>query len=523
MTNIQPIRLLFILLYLLTGITVPAFSQTYHYLPDSTFDVNGLKSFIYFNNIDRSFGCALQADEKLVMAGLSKNPGTGSFELCITRLLTDGNFDTTFNADGNSFISMGNQSSIGGMTPKVKIAPDGKIVVVNSGRAAGGASQDMMICRLDTNGYLDNSFNGTGVVFIDMLGNDTQPDQANALDIDANGNIYAAGVTRTGATPLDNDFAVVKINANGQLDPSFDTDGKKLFNPTGTAEFGRSIKIQTDGKIVLGGNAGSNMYLMRFDSTGALDLTFNSTGTLNIVFQLASVMGDMDLDNFGRIVIAGQLNTSNSNVATARILGNGTLDANYGFNGKYVFNIGGAASAITSLHIQSDNKILLGGYNTDTVQAKNFMLTRVDTTGNLDLGFNGTGFVSQYVIGGNVDEEGNGLAVLNDGRIMMTGTIVFSSAVNEDVGVFRVKPVLVTGISESTKDVSIRPFPNPFNQQLFISSKKEALAQLSDLMGKVLMTLELKAGINHVDTRELPSGMYLIHVKGEAGLRIIKN
>ena len=85
----------------------------------------------------------------------------------------------------------------------------------------------MMICRLDTNGYLDTSFNSTGVVFIDMLGSNTQPDQANALDIDAAANIYAAGVTRTGASPLDNDFAVVKLNVNGQLDPSFDTDGKK--------------------------------------------------------------------------------------------------------------------------------------------------------------------------------------------------------------------------------------------------------------------------------------------------------
>lgn len=522
MKNIRFSRLIVFLVVLL-AIPHITFAQTYNYVPDSTFDNNGLKSFIYFNNIDRSYGCALQADEKLIMTGLSKNPNTGSFELCVTRLKTDGSFDTTFNADGNCFISMGNQQSIGGMTPKVKIAPDGKIVIVNSGRSVGGASQDMMICRLDTSGYPDPGFNGTGVIFIDMLGTNTQPDQANAVDIDANGNIYVAGVTRTGATPLDNDFAVVKLNNNGQLDSSFDTDGKKLFNPTNTAEFGRSIKIQNDGKIVLGGNAGANMYLLRFDSTGTLDPTFNTTGTVNIVFQLSSDMGDMDIDNLGRIVVAGKLNTSSSNIATARYLSTGAFDPGFGFNGKYTFNIGGSASSITSMHIQSDNKILLGGFNEDTAQANNFIITRVDTGGTLDLSFNTSGFVSQAVIAGNVNEEGNGMAVMNDGRIMMTGTIVFSAAINEDVGVLRVKPVLVTGIDPQNFTTSIRPYPNPFNEVLMVASRLESIAEIRDVTGRLVLRFQLVPGINKIDTGLLPSGIYLIHAEGEKGLKVVKN
>ncbi|MBK9637110.1 MAG: hypothetical protein IPO63_04575 [Bacteroidetes bacterium] len=49
-------------------------AQTYNYIPDSTFDGNGLLSFIFFNNVDRMYGCDLQPDQKLVMAGLGKNP-----------------------------------------------------------------------------------------------------------------------------------------------------------------------------------------------------------------------------------------------------------------------------------------------------------------------------------------------------------------------------------------------------------------------------------------------------------------
>ena len=522
MNNIQHTKIIFTLALLL-GISVAATAQTYNYVPDSTFDGNGLKSFIYFNNIDRAYGCALQADEKLVLAGLSKNPQTGSFELCVTRLKVNGQFDSTFHNNGTCFISMGQTQSVGGMTPKLKIAADGKIVVVNSGRSATGTSQDMMICRLDTSGFLDPTFNGTGVLFIDMLGTGTQPDMLNAFDFDAAGNIYAAGVTRTGATPLDNDFAVVKVNTLCVLDTTFDNDGKKLFNPTGTAEYGRGIKVQADGKIVVGGVAGSNMYLLRFDSTGTLDNTFNTTGTVSIVFQLASDVGAMDIDSLGRIIIAGQLVTSNSNIAIARYRSNGTFDPNFGFNGKYVFNVGGLANVITDMHIQSDLKILLGGYADNATTGTDYLITRVDTSGTIDITFNTLGFVAQAVIGGNVDDQGNGMAVMNDGRIMMTGTTVFSSAVNEDLGIMRVKPVLATGIHENPASQQIAVYPNPFENELRITSKVNCTATLLDLSGRVVERFELTAGFNLIETSILPAGIYFIQLSTGGGVKLIKN
>lgn len=502
--------------------TIPASSQTYNYIPDSTFDGNGLKSFIYFNNIDRAYGCALQADDKLVMTGLSKNPVTGYFELCVTRLNVDGSFDSTFNNDGNCFINMGDQMSIGGMTPKVKIAPDGKIVVVNSGSAPSTGNEDMMICRLDTNGFLDNSFNNSGVLFVDMTGSGTQPDKANAVDIDANGNIWAAGATRVGSTPVDNDFAVVKITPSGQLDPSFDNDGKKFFNPSGIADFALGIKVQNDGKIVVAGDAGANMAVIRFDSTGTPDNTFNTTGTSNIAFQLSSDMGAMDIDDQGRIIVAGQLVTSSSSVAVARLLPSGTLDAAFGFNGKYTFNIG-AASYITDIHIQADQKILLGGYSEDSTGTTDYMATRIESGGVIDLTFNGNGFVRQPVISGAVNEEGNGMAVMDDGRIMMTGTTVFSSAINEDIGIIRLMPVLATGLSEVVSKSSLSTFPNPFGDRLNITSASySGEVRLTDLSGRECSHFSIVPGYNTIDTRELPSGIYILHTSNGEAFRLIR-
>ena len=192
------------------------------YAPDSSFNGNGIATITFYNNIDRGFGCAIQPDQKMVMVGLSKNPATNFFELCVARLILNTTFDTTFSSDGKSYVSMGNQGAIGGQTPKLKFDSDGKIVIVNSGSPNNGTSQDIMVCRLDTNGVLDATFNGTGVLFVDMTGAGTQPDLANDFDFDAQGNIYIVGATRTGGSPLDNDFAVIKVSPTGQLVSTFD-------------------------------------------------------------------------------------------------------------------------------------------------------------------------------------------------------------------------------------------------------------------------------------------------------------
>lgn len=524
LTHANPMKKhLFLLAFtLLSGLKFTN-AQTYLYQPDSTFNGDGFKDFIYFNNIDRLFGCALQPDEKLITAGFSKNPNNGRFELAVTRYLVNADFDTSFGtANGTIFIPLGQLNAIGGQTPKVQVAPDGKIVVVASSISSAG-NNDVFVCRLDTTGAPDPTFNTTGTISFDMTGTNTFPDAANALDIDANGNVWVAGVTRNGGTPLDNDFAVAKIKSDGTLDPSFDTDGKKLFNLTSTAEFAKSIKVDATGKIVVGGTAGTNMLVLRMDTTGTLDPTFNTTGFTTIQFSINSDMGDMDIDYNNRIVVAGKLITSNSNLCFARLTNTGILDNAFGFLGKYTLNIGNAASVISSIHIQPDNKIIAGGYTNDSIQRNNFLATRITATGSLDLTFNGGGVVQSAIVQGAVDELGNGMAVMNDGRIIITGTITYSSAVNEDCGMLRWVPVLQVGLDDiSEQDIRFRAFPNPFTNTLRINSQESGIAELTDIHGKTVKSIPITAGINEISTDELPAGMYLLRVNGSAGLKLIR-
>lgn len=482
-------------------------------IPDSTFNSTGIKSFNFYNNIDRGFACVVQADEKIVMVGLSKYPVSGSFQLCFIRLKTDGTPDSSFSLDGIAYVSMGNQGSIGGQTPVLKIASDGKIVAANTGRDIGGQSQDIMVCKLDTNGLLDPTFNGNGVLFVDMMGTNTQPDEANAMDMDSLGNIYVTGATRTGGSPLDNDFAVIKVTSSGQLDQTFDLDGKKLYDPSGLAEFGTGIKVQPDGKIVFGGSAGGNAMVLRVDSSGVLDPSFNATGYNTFNFSNTSSIYGLDLTNDGKIVAAGVSSGSNDDIGVARFLNNGSLDSAFGSFGKTVFPISALDEGVTSMLLTPDNKMLIGGFGDHAATGIDFLAVMVDTTGHLDSSFNSIGYVSINTVAGNIDDQANGITRMNDGRIIMAGTIIYGSAINEDVVMVRLKvgPAISTGFNEIEEEIGFSFYPNPTGNKLQFNATEPMNLYIVDLEGQLIKYFHVLNGSSFLDVTDLSNGIYLIY------------
>ena len=493
------------------------------YVLDSTFNLTGKKTYNFYNNIDRSYGSLVLADEKIVIVGLSKNNTSGSFELCFARFRINGVIDSTFGTNGVTKVSMGNQGSIGGQTPVVKQDAQGRFVAINTGRSATGSSQDLMVCRLDSTGHIDTSFHTTGVLFVDMTGAGSQPDEANAFTFDASGNIYLTGATRTAGSPLDNDFAIVKVNSSGQLDPSFDTDGKKLYNPTATAEFGTGIAVQPDGKIVFGGTAGGKMFVARIDSTGAYDPTFNTVG-----YRVLSTIGSssdmycLTLDSLNRIILGGT--SAATSAAIVRILPNGALDSSFNLIGSKIYMVAGLTTTVTGMALAPSGKIVFGGAILNSSTGLNFYAARLDSTGAVDLTFNTTGYVQVPVATGNVADEANNMLLLPDGRIFINGTAVVSSAVNEDIEMILLKPVTVISGLSPTEESSIRTiYPNPANDFIIVSCKKEVTIELMNIEGKILLQQQITAGATNINIRSLSKGVYFVKEKGQShAIKVIK-
>ena len=108
------------------------------------------------------------------------------------------------------------------------------------------------------------------------------------------------------------------IAQSGSLDPSFDTDGI-VTTPIGSSDaFGRSIAIQSDGKIVVAGysdNGTQDVFaITRYNTNGSLDSTFNTDGIVNTAIGTSGNRAHaLAIQNDGKIVAAGYASSSRFN------------------------------------------------------------------------------------------------------------------------------------------------------------------------------------------------------------------
>src|SRR5205085_1867015 len=93
---------------------------------------------------------------------------------------------------------------------------------------------------------------------------------------------------KRGGESGENDFALARYTAEGNLDPSFGSSGKVLTDfaccPGGNSSV-EAIRIQSDGKIVAAGGGFGDFALARYSDNGKLDPSFGSGGKLLTHFR----------------------------------------------------------------------------------------------------------------------------------------------------------------------------------------------------------------------------------------------
>ena len=83
-------------------------------------------------------------------------------------------------------------------------------------------------------------------------------------------------------------MAVARYEPDGQLDPTFGTDGITTATPWSAA----SIGVEPDGRIVVAGSADSGLAIMRLRPNGALDASFGSNGIVTMVPEASAGLGN---------------------------------------------------------------------------------------------------------------------------------------------------------------------------------------------------------------------------------------
>ena len=94
-------------------------------------------------------------------------------------------------------------------------------------------------------------------------------DSGYSLTVQADGKILVAGTSG-------GDFAVARFNSDGSLDTSFSGAGRVTTEFGSANDSAYSIKVQTDGKILVVGYSGSNFALARYNTDGSLDTSRNA-------------------------------------------------------------------------------------------------------------------------------------------------------------------------------------------------------------------------------------------------------
>ncbi len=283
----------------------------------------------------------------------------------------------------------------------VALQANGQIIIAGTfsvlGQTPGGG-----IARLNADGSLDSTFNvgagGNGVCEVE------------SVTVLANGQLLVGG-----SFTMFNGYntgSLVRLNADGSVDTTFNPDGAGITSDSVTAV--SAIVVQPDGRILVGGsfggyNGASAGNIVRLHADGTLDTSFN-TGTGATDDLGSKCIEAVALQPDGQILIGGSFTVFNgaSVPHVVRLHADGSLDLTYDPVGEVTI---ADASAI---FLQPNGAALVGGHvNTSGGQLGNpgNGLARINPNGTLDTSFNSEGNALDVIA----------LAPQSDGRVLCAG------------------------------------------------------------------------------------------------------
>ncbi|TAN70570.1 MAG: hypothetical protein EPN17_04815 [Methylobacter sp.] len=227
------------------------------------------------------------------------------------------------------------------------------VSVLGSGKilAFGASNGYFAFTRYNADGSLDTSFYDDGK----WVDGQTPTVTVNSVIGLSDGKFLSAG------TDGNNDLLLMRFNDDASLDTSFDDDGK-VTTDLGGIETATSVTVQNDGKILLAGTSDGNFALVRYNADGSLDNSFNASGKVNhapsgeVFINGNAVKGQTltasntlaDADGLGAISYQWRANGVNIGQGDSYTLTNNDIGKTITATAKYTDSSGTAESVISA-------------------------------------------------------------------------------------------------------------------------------------------------------------------------------
>ncbi len=424
----------------------------------------------------------------------------------------------------------------------IAVQDDGKILIGGPFSEYNGTTING-IARLNPDGSLDNSFNpGDGIAGI-VTG---QQYHVYDIAIQDDGKIILVG----GFYYFDNvdRKRIVRLNTDGSIDLTFDPGDGADGNI-------RTIDLQDDGKMVIGGNL---TYYNGFPNAAPFIARINSDGTQDNSFDPGtganSAIQDLAIQDDGKIVIVGDFSEFNGTPygRVARLNNDGTVDGSFDSGS----GTGGIFPSVRSVNIQTDGKIVISGYFGSYDGNNIGQIARIESDGAFDASFdpgtpagnaihkveilpsddfivvgsfysydgtsrnsiariNSDGSLdTQFDPGNACNNTGEALAVQSDGKVLIGGNFTQYDGTARNY-IARVHNEATSGLQDLQSSI-LDVYPNPSNGIFYLPDENEYT--LLNNAGKTI----LEGEGSYLDLRTVSSGIYFLQLPNGQKIKLIK-
>lgn len=323
---------------------------------DTTFGTNGVftKNLAAGTNGEVARAIGLQSTGKIVVAATVEHVGATDArdrDVAVMRLEADGTLDTTFGTNGVTILDLSPGQLVGtsylaDSVWHLVVQQDDKIVLSCGQVRPGGTDTDFAMVRLLGNGTIDASFGTGGKVLVDVNNASASP---RSLTLLADGSLIGAGYMNVAANVIAP--VLYKVTSAGVLDTTFASGGVYSTPVLAAQTEAYAVALQGNKLVTTGYGLNSSATesldwtSLRFLPNGNLDPTYGTNGLARVDITGFSDQSRTLLvlpDNRVMLVGGGRPTANNVDGAVGVLTPNGQLDGSFSPTGVKLFDLGGA-------------------------------------------------------------------------------------------------------------------------------------------------------------------------------------